>query len=80
MEKKTYTSGEIAKIYHVSIRTVQYYDYEHIVKPSHLDESGRRQYSIEDLQHFQLFCYIRIWVCHQKRFVRFFKRIIIIIC
>lgn len=54
MEKKTYTSGEIAKICHVSIRTVQYYDYEHIVKPSHLDESGRRQYSIEDLQHFQL--------------------------
>lgn len=54
MEKKTYTSGEIAKICHVSIRTVQYYDYEHIVKPSRLDESGRRQYSIEDLQHFQL--------------------------
>ena len=54
-----YTTGEIAKICHVSIRTVQYYDKEKIVCPSHLSDGGRRQYSEDDLQQFQTVCLYR---------------------
>lgn len=49
-----YTTGEVAKICHVSKRTVQYYDYEGIVQPSQILEHGKRVYSKEDIQKFQL--------------------------
>lgn len=49
-----YTTGEVAKICHVSKRTVQYYDHEHIVQPSRIHSNGKREYSKEDLQKFQL--------------------------
>ncbi|NLK75609.1 MAG: MerR family DNA-binding transcriptional regulator [Clostridiales bacterium] len=31
--KQTYSTGEIAKLCNVSVRTVQYYDKEDIIKP-----------------------------------------------
>ena len=40
-----YTTGEIARISGVSVRTVQYYDDRGILKPSELSEGGRRLYS-----------------------------------
>ena len=49
-----YTTGEVAKICYVSKRTVQYYDYEGIVQPSQILEHGKRVYSKEDIQKFQL--------------------------
>ena len=49
-----YTTGEVAKICHVSKRTVQYYYYEGIVQPSQILEHGKRVYSKEDIQKFQL--------------------------
>lgn len=37
-----YTTGEIAKLCGVSVRTVQYYDTRGILTPSELTEGGRR--------------------------------------
>ena len=45
-----YTTGEIAKLCGVSVRTVQYYDTRNILVPSELSEGGRRLYSEEDVK------------------------------
>lgn len=42
-----YTTGELAKLCNVSVRTVQYYDSRNILVPSELSEGGRRLYSEE---------------------------------
>lgn len=47
-----YTTGEIAKLCGVSVRTVQYYDTRGILTPSELTEGGRRLYS-EDVYSAQ---------------------------
>lgn len=39
-----YTTGEIAKLCGVSVRTVQYYDTRGVLMPSELSEGGRRLY------------------------------------
>ena len=49
-----YTTGEMAKLCNVSVRTVQYYDTKGILQPSDLTEGGRRLYNDEDLRKFQL--------------------------
>ncbi|WP_100065285.1 MerR family transcriptional regulator [Miniphocaeibacter massiliensis] len=56
MEEKVYTTGEIAKLCNVSVRTVQYYDKEKIVQPSENSTGGRRIYTEEDLEKFKLVC------------------------
>ena len=43
-----YTSGEFAKMAHITIRTVRYYDKENILKPSFVSEAGARYYTDED--------------------------------
>ena len=53
---KTFTTGELAKLCNVSVRTVQYYDKENIIKPSELSEGGRRIYSEEDVEKFRCVC------------------------
>ena len=53
------TTGEIAEHCGVSVRTVQYYDSQDLLKPSELSEGGRRLYSPEDLQQLQLICLLR---------------------
>ena len=53
------TTGEIAGRCGVSVRTVQYYDSQDLLKPSQLSEGGRRLYSLEDLQQLQLICLLR---------------------
>lgn len=45
-----YTTGEIAKLCGVSVRTVQYYDTRGILAPSELSEGGRRLYSEDDFK------------------------------
>lgn len=45
-----YTTGEIARLCGVSVRTVQYYDDRGILVPSQLSEGGRRLYSDDDLK------------------------------
>ena len=54
-----YTTGELAKLCGVTVRTVQYYDTQDILKPSELTEGGRRLYSEEDKQKMELICTLR---------------------
>ncbi len=54
-----YTTGEIAKICGVSVRTVQYYDSRGILIPNELSEGGRRIYSEEDLRRMKIICFLR---------------------
>ena len=54
-----YTTGEIAKLCGVSVRTVQYYDARSILVPSELSEGGRRLYSEDDLKRMRIICFLR---------------------
>lgn len=54
-----YTTGEIAKLCGVSVRTVQYYDDRGILVPSELSEGGRRLYSDDDLKRMHIICFLR---------------------
>lgn len=54
-----YTTGEIAKLCGVSVRTVQYYDSRNILTPTALTEGGRRLYSEQDLQKLRVICFLR---------------------
>lgn len=54
-----YTTGELAKLCGVSVRTVQYYDSRNILAPSELSEGGRRLYSEEDLKRMKTICFLR---------------------
>ena len=54
-----YTTGEIAKLCGVSVRTVQYYDTRGILVPSELSEGGRRLYSDVDLDRMKAICFLR---------------------
>ena len=54
-----YTTGEIAKLCGVSVRTVQYYDSRKILIPSELSEGGRRLYSEQDLKRMKIICFLR---------------------
>lgn len=54
-----YTTGEIAKLCGVSVRTVQYYDTRGILVPNELSEGGRRLYSEEDLKTMKIICFLR---------------------
>lgn len=54
-----YTTGEIAKLCGVSVRTVQYYDDRGILVPSQLSEGGRRLYSDDDLKRMRIICFLR---------------------
>ena len=54
-----YTTGEIAKLCGVSVRTVQYYDSRNILVPSKLSEGGRRLYSEDDLRRMRIICFLR---------------------
>ncbi|MBE5730903.1 MAG: MerR family transcriptional regulator [Clostridiales bacterium] len=54
-----YTTGEIARLCGVSVRTVQYYDDRGILAPSDLTEGGRRLYSEDDLRRMRVICFLR---------------------
>ncbi len=54
-----YTTGELAKLCSVTVRTVQYYDTRGILVPSELTEGGRRLYSEEDLRLLKIICFLR---------------------
>ena len=54
-----YTTGELAKLCGVTVRTVQYYDTRGILIPSALSEGGRRLYSEEDLKRLRIICFLR---------------------
>ena len=54
-----YTTGELAKLCNVSVRTVQFYDTKGIIHPSDLTEGGRRIYNDEDLRKFRFVCALK---------------------
>ena len=54
-----YTTGEMAKLCGVSVRTVQYYDERGILMPSALSEGGRRLYSEADVKRLHIICFLR---------------------
>lgn len=49
-EESLYTSGEVAKIAGVTVRTIRYYDTKGILVPSKYSSSGHRLYSNEDIK------------------------------
>lgn len=48
-----YSSGEFARMAHVTLRTIRYYDKHDILKPSYVNESGARFYTDEDFARLQ---------------------------
>lgn len=54
-----FTTGEIAKLCGVTVRTVQYYDTRGILIPGELSEGGRRLYSEDDLKRMKIICFLR---------------------
>lgn len=54
-----YTTGEIAKLCNISVRTVQFYDSKELLIPTEVTDSGRRLYSNEDLRKLQLICLLK---------------------
>ncbi|NLR32099.1 MerR family transcriptional regulator [Levilactobacillus tujiorum] len=49
-----FTTGELAKQAHVSVRTLQYYDKRGLLQPAEVSEGGRRLYTSADLQRLKL--------------------------
>lgn len=54
--KQKYTTGELAKMCNVSVRTIQYYDIQDILKPYEISEGGRRVYTDEELRKLRCIC------------------------
>ena len=54
-----YSTGEVAKMLNVTVRTVQYYDQRNLVSPSFLTDGGRRMYSENDVMRLKAICYLR---------------------
>lgn len=48
-----YSSGEFARMAHVTLRTIRYYDKQNILKPSFVTDSGARFYTDADLARLQ---------------------------
>lgn len=49
-----YTTGELAKMTDVSIRTIQYYDKKNILKPDQISNSGKRIYTETEVSRLKL--------------------------
>lgn len=47
------STGELSKIFNVSVRTIRYYDQIGLVQPSRKDAGGKRYYSKEDILNLQ---------------------------
>ena len=54
-KQKMYSTGEIAKLCGITVRTVQYYDQRGLLIPTELSEGGRRMYTSEDVEKLRLF-------------------------
>ena len=48
-----YSSGEFARMAHLTLRTIRYYDKQNILKPSYVTEAGARFYTDEDFARLQ---------------------------
>jgi len=49
-----YTTGELAKLAKISVRTIQYYDKKKLLRPSKILDNGKRIYTDDDLSRLKL--------------------------
>ena len=54
-----YSTGELAKLCNVTVRTVQYYDTKGLLPPTDLTDGGRRLYTDDDLNKLRLICTLK---------------------
>jgi len=54
-----YTTGEMAKLCGISVRTVQFYDHKGVLHPSSESDGGRRIYNEDDLTKLRLICTLK---------------------
>lgn len=54
-----YTTGEMARLCGITVRTVQFYDTKELLPPTELSEGGRRLYSENDLQRLRMICLLK---------------------
>ena len=54
-----YTTGELARLCGVTVRTVQFYDARGLLHPTDLSEGGRRLYSDGDLRKMRMICALK---------------------
>ena len=54
-----YTTGDVARLVGVSVRTVQYYDQCGLLSPTAQSEGGRRLYSESDVSKMRSICFLR---------------------
>ncbi len=54
-----YTTGELAKLCDITVRTVQFYDSKDLLKPSELTDGGRRLYTDADLERLRVICFLK---------------------
>ncbi len=54
-----YTTGELARLCGITVRTVQFYDARGLLHPADLSEGGRRLYSEEDLGKMRMICALK---------------------
>ncbi|MCH1982953.1 MerR family transcriptional regulator [Ruminococcus sp. OA3] len=52
-QSKYYTSGEFARMARVSVRTIRFYDKQNVLKPSYVNDYGKRFYTDSDLARLQ---------------------------
>ena len=53
MADETYRVGEVARLAHVSVRTLHHYEEVGLLTPSRRSGTGYRLYSLEDLETLQ---------------------------
>ena len=54
-----YSTGELAKLCNVTVRTVQFYDTKGLLPPTDLTDGGRRLYTDDDLIKLRLICMLK---------------------
>ena len=54
-----YTTGEMAKLCNISVRTVQYYDQKGVLHPFAESAGGRRIYNDNDLTKLRIICTLK---------------------
>ena len=54
-----YSTGELAKLCNVSVRTIQFYDKKGLLPPTGLTDGGRRIYNDDDLNKMRLICMLK---------------------
>jgi DNA-binding transcriptional MerR regulator len=52
--KETYTIGEVAKMFNLSVPTLRYYDQEGLIPNLHKDSAGHRQFDSQNIDAVQI--------------------------